>query len=418
MSERLLNLLLQQALLLSAGIALVAPLRPLLLRHLGAGGVYATWLLVPLLLAAAWLPRPAQEPLLVALQAAGTTMTATTPALPVLPAGQAPAWLTLWLAGAALVATTQAVRQARLARQGPLLPAGSSPALVGLLWPQVALPIDFEQRFNAAERELILAHEQVHRDRRDNFWNLLACLLAALHWWNPLAWWAARRMRADQELACDAAVLATRPGATADYTRALLAAHDLTQHGAPMASRWGTTHPLVERISMLNHARRLSGLGRMAIGALLLVAAGLGYALQAAEPPKDGRRAALKLDISYRTDKDGERQTLSSQPTLRVRLGERATLMFNGTPDKPTPQTLSIALVARDAGNDRVELQMEVGKGSPLTVVSRPRLITGNGVKALIEQGRDDRGTSEHLSIAVTPTLLGDDEAGTQSGTR
>lgn len=418
MSERLLSVLLQQAVLLSVGIALLLALRPLLRKRLGAGGVYAAWLLVPALLLTPLLPRPAQEPLRVVLQAAGTIGTAAPRSQPVPPADGAAIWLALWLGGAAFIAAIQVRRQWRLARLGPRLPAGSSPALVGLLRPQVALPRDFEQRFNAEERALILAHELVHRDRRDNAWNLLACTLTALHWWNPLAWWAARRMQADQELACDAAVLTAHPGAAADYTRALLAAHDLTHHGAPLSSRWGSAHPLVERIAMLNHARRLSGVGRTAVGALLLAATGLGYAVQAAEPPADRQRAELKLEIRYRTGKDGATTTLSSQPTLQVRLGERATVMLNGQPDKPSPQTLAIAVTARDAGNDRVELQMEISKGSPLTVVSRPRLITANGVKGLIEQGRDDPVASEHLSIAITPTLLAAAATNAQPGTR
>jgi len=169
---------------------------------------------------------------------------------------------------------------------------------------------------------------------------------------------------------------------------------------------------------MLNHARRLPRFASTVLGLTLLATAGLCYALQASEPPKDERQAELKLDISYRTGKDNERTTLSSQPTLRVRLGQRSIVVFNGTPDKPTPDTLSIALVARDLGDDQIELQAEVSKGDPLTLVSRPRLITRNGVKALIEQGRDDPVATEHLSLAITPTLLATSKADAQPGTR
>ena len=195
MSERLLAVLLQQALLFSVGIAAVAALRTLLLKRLGAGSVYAAWLLVPALLATPLLPRPAQEPLHMVLQATGTSKNAALRALPTPPPDHAATWLALWLGVAAALAAAQARRQWRLARLGLRLPAGSSPALVGLLRPRIALPADFEQRFSPAERELILAHEQVHQARGDNAWNLLACTLTALHWWNPLGWWAARRRR-------------------------------------------------------------------------------------------------------------------------------------------------------------------------------------------------------------------------------
>ena len=60
--------------------------------------------------------------------------------------------LALWLAGAALMLTLQATRQWRLARHGTRLPAGTSPALVGLWRPRVALPADFDW-FEYRERE-------------------------------------------------------------------------------------------------------------------------------------------------------------------------------------------------------------------------------------------------------------------------
>lgn len=300
MTERVLAMLLQDALLLSVGVLLVAALRPLLLKRLGAGSAYAAWLLVPALLLTPALPRPTQEPLRVVIQATGTAATAPaafTAALPTPLPGQTAPWLALWLAGAVLVAAVQAWRQWRLARQGPQLPAGSSPALVGLLRPRVALPVDFEQRFSSGERELILAHEQVHRARGDNAWNLLACALTAIHWWNPLAWWARRRMQADQELACDAAVLAGRPDALPDYTRALLAAHDLDTHGAPLASRWGSTHPLVERIEMLNRSQPLNRRRMAALGAALLLIAGVAYGVQAETPAPAAAAPTIELDV-------------------------------------------------------------------------------------------------------------------------
>ena len=142
MSERLLVVLLQQALLLSAGVAVMALARPLLMKRLGASSVYAAWLLVPALLLTPLLPRPAQEPLRVVLQATGTSEAMAGPALRAPSPDEATFWLTLWLGGAIVLTATQIGRQWRLARLGRNLPAGSSPALVGLLRPRVALPVD------------------------------------------------------------------------------------------------------------------------------------------------------------------------------------------------------------------------------------------------------------------------------------
>lgn len=326
MSEWLLASLWHQGLLLSLAVLLMGVLRRAVLKHLGAGSAYAAWLLVPAMLVTPWLPRPAREPLLQVLQAAGQGAATTGTVFPAPPADQARLWLALWLAGAALVAAAQTARQLRLTRLGDRLPAGSSPALIGLLRPRVALPEDFEQRFSPQERELILAHERVHRDRLDNFWNLLACALTALHWWNPLTWWAIRRMRADQELACDAAVLAARPAALADYTRALLAAHDLTPHGAPLASRWTSSHPLVERIAMLKRSTALSRRRAAALCLTLLGIVGGAYAAQTGTPAADPAQSVeIRLDVAVGDYK--------SSPRLITALGVPAAIEWGPTRD-------------------------------------------------------------------------------------
>lgn len=331
MAETLLAALLLQALLLGAAIALLWAARPLL-KRLGAGAVYAVWLLVPALLLTPALPRPQQEPLPLVLKA---TMGAQATALPATPT-PAPqqSWpaLLLWLGGTAAVVALQCRRQWRMTRFGDRLPAGSSPALVGLLRPRVALPADFEQRFSPAERELILAHEQVHRERLDNFWNLLATGLVALHWWNPLAWWAARRMQADQELACDAAVLTRHPGSHSTYTQALLTAHDLVPARAPLASRWGSTHPLVERIAMLNRPHTLSRRRAAALGLALLGVTGLAYAAQTAPQAASGAEASQQQKVEIRMNlTSGE---FKASPRLITTLGARSSMQWGGKPSE------------------------------------------------------------------------------------
>lgn len=265
---------LQQALLLSVVVIGLRVVRPMLLR-LGADFAYAAWLLVPLVLLTQALPRPTVEPLRIALTASIDPAAVGLPSIPVLPASSHTQWLANWLAGTLIVLTWQSWRQWRQTQLGERLPEGSSPALVGLIKPRVALPVDFEQQFTLDERELILEHEAIHRTRLDNLWNLLATLLTAVHWWNPLAWYAANRIQADQELACDAAVLRNRPDSTATYNHALLAAHCLRAPNAPLASHWGSTHPLIERIAMLSRPQPLTHRRIVLLGIGLLSTVGL-----------------------------------------------------------------------------------------------------------------------------------------------
>ncbi len=285
MIQNLLFSLWHQAVLLSFGAVLLLALRPILITRLGARATYAAWLLLPALLATLLLPRWSQAPLPALVHWSGAVQTAAATLLTSPPSSDASVWpqvlLAAWLGGASCVLLWQARRQWQLARLGTVLPPGSSPALVGVLRPRVALPADFETRFTPSERQLVLDHEEVHRTRHDNAWNLLACLMTALHWWNPLAWLASHRMRADQELACDAVVLASHPGALEEYARALLAAHGLTRHGAPLASRWGTAHPLVERVALLKRAQApRQRRDWLWLAAAMLGATTTGYALQ------------------------------------------------------------------------------------------------------------------------------------------
>ena len=97
------------------------------------------------------------------------------------------------------------------------------PVAAGVTSRRIFLPADFMTRYTRAERRLALLHEGAHHDRRDILANLVALVVLALHWWNPLAHRAYRSFRADQELACDATVLADVAGGDRhDYGSAVL----------------------------------------------------------------------------------------------------------------------------------------------------------------------------------------------------
>jgi len=82
-----------------------------------------------------------------------------------------------------------------------------APATWGMRRPVVLLPTDarcwIEER-----REVVLRHELVHVVRADWAVRTVARLACALYWFNPLAWWAWRRLNVEQELACDQEVVA------------------------------------------------------------------------------------------------------------------------------------------------------------------------------------------------------------------
>lgn len=78
-----------------------------------------------------------------------------------------------------------------------------SPFVLGLIRPRIYIPF----RMSKQEQAYILAHEQCHIRRLDPLWKLIAFLLLAVYWWNPLVWCAFFYMVRDMEMSCDEAVI-------------------------------------------------------------------------------------------------------------------------------------------------------------------------------------------------------------------
>lgn len=83
--------------------------------------------------------------------------------------------------------------------------AVDTPCLFGLFHP--AIYITPEAAENATVLRHTIEHETTHFRHGDHFWAILRGICLALHWYNPLVWWAAFLSRSDSELACDEATI-------------------------------------------------------------------------------------------------------------------------------------------------------------------------------------------------------------------
>ena len=97
-------------------------------------------------------------------------------------------------------------------------PGLTSPMTFGIVWPTIGLPSGFAQKFTPAQQDAMLTHELAHLAARDPFWYLLADVVAAPLWWQPLVWWARRRLHSASEHAADeaAVLLENGPGTLAE----------------------------------------------------------------------------------------------------------------------------------------------------------------------------------------------------------
>ncbi|HEV2818161.1 MAG TPA: M56 family metallopeptidase [Allosphingosinicella sp.] len=309
----------------------VLALRRPVARAFGAGSAYALWLLPALRLVMPPLPSLAPD-IAAPLPVETLVVWAGDAAAPLPPAAGPASWLPLllaiWALGAVVLLGWQWLAYRRFAgalgrsarslgahRGLPVWESAAAvgPVALGFLDRRIVVPADFGIRYSGEERRLALDHEAVHHRRGDIWWNLAGLLILALNWFNPIAWLAFRAFRADQELACDAAVAAAASAAARhDYARALV--KSASRPGLIAACPLNHADQLKRRLKMMKHHRRSRA--RMLGGAaIVLTLAGLSLAVGApgfAQPdapkqdqaqPREERREEHRVII--RTDHDG-----------------------------------------------------------------------------------------------------------------
>jgi beta-lactamase regulating signal transducer with metallopeptidase domain len=399
-------------LVLAAAILAVLILRKPVRAAFGARSAYALWLAVPLSILALLVPaRTVTLPSMVAAKPVATVVAG--PSSPAPPPELAPKPPRGWplgellLGGWVLVAlgglVIQAERQRRFVRSLGKLRAsdgvlwsdqpGVGPAVIGALAPRVVLPADFALRFTAEEQALILAHEKNHLAAGDAQINAVATGLQCLFWFNPLIHLGAAVLRVDQEIACDAAVLARHPKTRRAYGEAMLKTQ-LAPCAPPLGCHWpaSANKQLKERFTLLahHHANRRRHLAGAAAVAILSLSAGV--AAWAAQPPQivqqtpDQAKRAVARHLSqplFDAVRSGDTETV--RELLALGANANAALPGDGSP---------LIEAARHGRMDLVQMLLTAGAdpnlavrgdGAPLIQAS----LSGNLdiVRLLVERG-------------------------------
>ena len=401
-----------------AASLLVLALRRPLRRRCGAGVAYAAWLALPAALLAPLWPIPAPAALVWSPMPGAMPDWAAVPAAQVV-AGNADAagWLlALWLSGASIAALRIFRRQRRFHRAlGHVVALGDGvwraqagvglPAAFGLLRPRIVVPADFAERYDRRQRALMLRHERVHIARGDLWVNAFVAVVCCLLWFNPLLHLAAARLREDQELACDARVLARHPRARRAYAQAMLVTQ-LAAQSTPLGCHWGPPHPLLERIDMLKHpagAPRWRHLGLLLVAALTGGSAAAAWAAQSA--PQAAALAAPAGSVTMEfVARSGGRES-------RFTIVEAAGQPFSATmfEDGARWRIDGVATVGADkavypgSDDDTVWLKMSLLRDGAM--VGQPRLaMQSGGSGRVVQEDAAAAGPGKRLELDVRMT--------------
>lgn len=178
---------------------------------------------------------------------------------------------------------------------------------------RLVVPCDQWSQLTVAERHVVLRHELGHYVRKDVWWTLPVRFVVLLHWFNPLAWLAARRVEETAECAADKYALQNDPSGPGDLASALL---KLALQPSPSRLFASPAHgrSLTRRLKSLIHHTEPSGaepmfrkLSVIALMACVLIAGAIQIRLVAqeaeAEPEASG---ASRITIETATEFAGK----------------------------------------------------------------------------------------------------------------
>src|SRR5262249_49715872 len=180
-------------------------------------------------------------------------------------------------------------------------PEKTIPVVWGILRCRLLLPAAARD-WSGEQLRSVLLHELAHIKRRDLMAQLLTQMACALHWFNPLVWFAAWRLGVERERACDDLVLArgVRPSAYAGH---LL---DVVTGLAPArwSQSWGLARARKSSLegrlrAVLSGGRNRRGVTRILAAAAVVLAAGVAIPLamlHAAQPDQPKTETTIMKD--------------------------------------------------------------------------------------------------------------------------
>jgi beta-lactamase regulating signal transducer with metallopeptidase domain len=295
-----------------------------------------------------------------------------------------------------------------------LMPAGSTPAVVGIGQPSVLLPEDWETRFDERSLRHVLLHELLHVKLHDVVWNWAATAVQALHWFNPLVWFVVSRFQADRELRCDAGALALlSPTERLDYGHTLLRIQ--ASFFAPPAlaglAPCVRNHPtLRHRIHMIAHPTTHQPVLQCLLVLTLCVL--VGYSFTTARAVEKEVPAKERTREGSRTPAAGMTELGSSQQSNRI------VAIVDG---EPIASSEVQKAVKADGGKHNEQEMLEIMIKDKIAKIQSSNPAKQPTVRYFKESSKSDAGTSARSRDGDGGTRkpsMGDDEGARKPGMR
>jgi beta-lactamase regulating signal transducer with metallopeptidase domain len=262
-------------------------------------------------------------------------------------------------------------------REAPAIDSSAASISPFVWWvggrPRVVIPEHVLVQFPREELRMILAHELAHVRRRDHWVRWLEWFTCVASWWNPIAWWARRNIRINEELGCDMLVLETLNADRRNYANSLLSVAEFLSTEAirppSVVSAMNSGGKLEQRLTMIisNHLPKTP---RWLLSAVVAIGASL-----------------LPLSVAYAQDFNAVERRLGSA----VEAGE-ITLQ--------QAQTMMEALRrAAHQGEGKQDPDLEAKKRRYLELERR--------VKAAVQEGKLSREDAEKKLIEARKDMFG-----------
>lgn len=217
-------------------------------------------------------------------------------------------------------------------------PDRTIPVVWGVIRCRLLLPVA-ARHWSAEQLRSVLLHELAHIKRRDTVAQLLTQIACALHWFNPLVWFAAWRLGVERERACDDLVLASgvRPSAYAGHLLEIVTGLTPTGWTQACALAMARKSSLEGRlVAVLNENLNRRGVSVALAAIALAIAAGVAVPIAMLRAADE--RPGAPMEKQPQKTKDGEK--LDAGTEKRLKWGEpvnglRAALIIRPAPGEP-----------------------------------------------------------------------------------